>query len=51
MSVNQNNLVLKILWCKENANINIQQKFHVWYSYTKSPKTKIDFVKKIPVFP
>ena len=48
LKIHQN--ILKMLWCIEDAKINIQSKFHV------TPKTKFNFVKnrfcvKIPVSP
>ena len=56
LKISQN--ILKMLWCVENAYINIQSKFHVStvISFRVIPKTKIDFVEnwfsvKIPVFP
>ena len=56
LKISQN--IWKKLWFIENANINIQSKFHVptviWLRV--APKTKINFLKnrfcvKIPVFP
>ena len=54
--INQN--ILKMLSCIENANINIQSKFHVptVICLRVAPKTKIDYLEnrfcvKIPVFP
>jgi len=56
LKINQN--ILKMLWCIENAKINIQSKFHVStvIFFKVTPKTKFNFVKnrfcvKIPVFP
>jgi len=49
--------IWKIVWCIENANINIQSKLHVSMviCFRVLPKTKIDFLKnrfcvKIPIF-
>jgi len=56
LKINQN--ILKMLWCIENAKINIQSKFHIStvICFKVTPKTKIDFLEnrfcvKIPVFP
>jgi len=41
-----------MLWCKENANINFQQKLHESHHLftPKVEETKIDFVEKISGF-
>ena len=42
LKISQN--IWKILWCIENANINIQSKFHVnTVIWLTAIKTKIDF--------
>ena len=56
LKISQN--IFKILWSIENANINIQSKFHVpkVICLGVAPKSKIDFFEnrfciQIPVFP
>jgi hypothetical protein len=55
LKISQN--IFKMVWCVENANINIQSKFHesTFIYFRVTAKTKIDFVEnrvcvKIPVF-
>ncbi|KAF0704300.1 Uncharacterized protein FWK35_00031465, partial [Aphis craccivora] len=42
------NCLKYMLWCIQNANINIQSKFHgsTMFSFRVTPKTKIDYVFK-----
>ena len=39
--------IFKMVWCVENANINIQSKLHgsTFISFKVTAKTKIDFVE------